>query len=102
MNTHVFTMYETLIEAGFNSDLARKMEHHFDGAMEAWQEKIRAEMHLDQLPTKADLKNEISELRTEMAQMESRLLKASSDQLRWIVGTLIAVSGLTVTLIKLL
>lgn len=101
MNSHVQSMYETLIEAGFHSDVARKMEHHFDGAMEAWQEKIRAEMR-DSLITKADLKNEIFELRTEMAQMESRLLKASSDQLRWIVGTLIAVSGLTVTLIKLL
>jgi predicted nucleic acid-binding Zn-ribbon protein len=101
MNSHVQSMYETLIEAGFHSDVARKMEHHFDGAMEAWQEKIRAEMR-DSLITKADLKNEILELRTEMAQMESRLLKASSDQLRWIVGTLIAVSGLTVTLIKLL
>ncbi len=101
MNSHVQSMYETLIEAGFHSDVARKMEHHFDGAMEAWQEKIRAEMR-DSLITKADLKNEILELRTEMAQMESRLLKASADQLRWIVGTLIAVSGLTVTLIKLL
>ncbi len=101
MNSHVQSMYETLIEAGFHSDLARKMEHHFDGAMEAWQEKIRAEMR-DSLITKADLKSEILELRTEMAQMESRLLKASSDQLRWMVGTLIAVSGLTVTLIKLL
>lgn len=101
MNSHVQSIYETLIEAGFHSDLARKMEHHFDGAMEAWQEKIRAEMR-DSLITKTDLKNEIAELRTEIAQMETKLLKASSDQLRWMVGTLIAVSGLTVTLIKLL
>ena len=96
-----FTMYEALTEAGFQPGPARAFERYFDGAIELRQEELRAEMR-EQLITKAELKNEILLLRSELAQMEARLIRSGNEQLRWIIGTVIAVSGLTVTLIKLL
>lgn len=102
MNSDVpFNLYDTLTEAGFLSGPARKIERHLDGAMAFKQAELRAELR-DSLATKADLRNEISALKSEMSKLEATLLKAGSDQLRWIVGTMFATAGLTVTLIKLL
>ncbi len=102
MNTRVdFSMFEALTDAGFQPGPARKFERYFDGAMEKRQDELRAEMR-DLLITKSDLKAEVLLLRSELAQTENRLLKSGADQLRWMIGTVLAVSGLTVTLIKLL
>ena len=102
MNSDVhFNLYDTLTEAGFLPGPARKIEKHLDGAMAFKQAELRAELR-DSLATKADLRNEISALKSEMSKLEVSLLKAGSAQLNWIVGTMFATAGLTVTLIKLL
>lgn len=89
MNMLVETyMYEALTEAGVKPDTARKVERTFENAIVAGQEAMRAEMH-DRLATK-----------TELAEMESRLLRAMNDQTWKLVSFVVVANGAMLAIFK--
>ncbi|WP_198970960.1 hypothetical protein [Xylophilus sp. ASV27] len=102
------SIYEALTEAGVKPDKARAVERELEGALQSSHDAIRAEWH-EQLMTKADgasLRSELnamrSELKADMASLETRLNARLNDQLRWIITTQVAVVGLAIAAIKLL
>ncbi|MFS4517848.1 MULTISPECIES: hypothetical protein [Delftia] len=95
------SVFEALTEAGVTPDKARAVERELENAIQTGQDAVRAEMR-DQLLTKADGTAMKSELKAEMASVETRLNARLNDQLRWIITTQVAVVGLAVAAVKLL
>lgn len=95
------SVFEALTEAGVTPDKARAVERELENAIQTGQDAVRAEMR-DQLLTKADGVAMKSELKAEMASVETRLNARLNDQLRWIITTQGAVVGLAVAAVKLL
>lgn len=95
------SVFEALTEAGVTPDKARAVERELENAIQTGQDAVRAEMR-DQLLTKADGVAMKSELKAEMASVETRLNARLNDQLRWIITTQVAVVGLAVAAVKLL
>ena len=88
-------MYEALTEAGVKPDTARKVERTFENAIVAGQEAMRAEMH-EKLMTKADGR----QLKTDMAEMESRLLRGMNDQTWKLVSFVVVANGALLAIFK--
>lgn len=85
-----FELYEALKSVGVNEEKAKATAEKFEDAIEN-----RFETGLKSLATKEDLLREISLVRQEMSKMEIRIIK-------WNVGTIITVVGITVAIIKLI
>jgi hypothetical protein len=95
------SVFEALTEAGVTPDKARVVERELENAIQSGQDAARAEMR-DQLLTKADGASLKSDLKAEIASVETRLNARLNDQLRWIITTQVAVVGLAVAAVKLL
>jgi ribosome maturation protein Sdo1 len=99
-------MYEALTEAGVKPDTARKVERQVEAALSAGQEAVRAEMReklmtkADGIQLKADLATEISAVKTDMAEMESRLLRAMNDQTWKLVSFVVVANGALLAIFK--
>lgn len=85
-----FELYEALKSIGINEEKARATAEKFENVLEN-----KFEKELEHLVTKDDLKIQISILETQMAKMETLIIK-------WNVGTIIAVVGITVAIVKLI
>lgn len=83
-------VFEALTAAGVPPDKARDVERQLEIAIQAGQSEIRAEWR-EQLMTKTDA-----------AAMETRLNVRFTDQLRWIITTQVAMTGLVIAAVKLL
>lgn len=94
-------MYEALTEAGVKPDTARKVERQVEAAIAAGQEAVRAEVH-EKLMTKADGVQLKSELKADMAEMESRLLRAMNDQTWKLVSFVVVANGAMLAIFKFL
>ena len=98
-DTHRFV--KRLVESGLSEKtaeiLADEQAHMRDTSLATKQQLADTEAVLrkDLAKIDADLRKDLAELRKEMAQMETRML-------RWIMGALIAQGGIIVSLIKLL
>ena len=98
-DTHRFV--KRLVESGLSEKtaeiLADEQAHMRDTSLATRQQLADTEAVLrkDLAKIDADLRKDLAELRKEMAQMETRML-------RWIMGALIAQGGIIVSLIKLL
>lgn len=95
------SVFEALTEAGVKPEKARAVERELENAIQSGQDAVRTEMR-DQLMTKTDAGSLKSELKAEIASVETRLNARLNDQLRWIITTQVAVVGLAVAAIKLL
>jgi len=102
------SMYEALTEAGVKPDTARKVEREVEAAIQAGQDGVRAEMR-EQLMTKADgqelksgLKADMAEVRQEIAELRSDVLKAISEQTWRLVGFVVVANGAMLALLKYL
>lgn len=96
-----FELYEALKSIGINEEKARATAEKFEEALE---NKFDAE--LKNLATKEDLSREIfatkEDLLREISQVRQELANAETRIIKWNVGTLIAVVGITVAIIKLI
>ena len=97
-DTHRFV--KRLVESGLSEKtaeiLADEQAHMRDTSLATKQQLADTEAVLrkDLAKIDADLRKDLAELRKEMAQMETRML-------RWMMGALIAQGGIIVSLIKL-
>ena len=81
-----FELYEALKSIGVDEEKAKLTAEKFETALEK-----RLENELKDLSTKEDISN----IRIDMANMETRIIK-------WNVGTIIAAVGITVAIVKLI
>lgn len=95
------SMYEALTEAGVKPDTARKVEREVEAAIQAGQDGVRAEMR-EQLMTKADGQQLKSELKQEIAELRSDVLKALNEQTWRLVGFVVVANGAMLALLKYL
>lgn len=124
------SVYEALTEAGVKPDAARKVERQIESALQMSQDSIRTEMHEQQ--AKAELASKTSEdavrtemrhqlmskadgskleaaLRSDITDMEVRLVKAMNEQTKamneqtWkLVGFVLVANGLMLAVLRLL
>jgi hypothetical protein len=86
-------VYDALQSANVPSDKAKAVAAAITQAIDQ-----RYELHAKQLATRGDL----SDLRKDVADMESRLTRLMSDNMRWTITTLIAGMAMMVAVLKLL
>jgi hypothetical protein len=63
---------------------------------------FRTEFKTDVAGLKTELKTDIAGLRTEMAGLKTEMEKGFNNQIRWMVGVMIATASLAIAIIKLL
>ena len=90
-------MYEALTDAGVKPDAARKVEREVEAAIQAGHEAMRAEMR-DNLMTKADGAQLKAELKADMGQLKSDLLKAMNEQTWKLIGFVVVFNSLLLAL----
>ncbi len=95
------SMYEALTEAGVKPDTARKVQREVEAAIQAGQDGVRTEMR-EQLMTKSDGQQVKSELKQEIAELRSDVLKALNEQTWRLVGFVVVANGAMLALLKYL
>jgi 2-phosphoglycerate kinase len=88
-------IYEALTEAGVKPDAARNVERQMEAALQSNQDAIRAEVR-DHVFTKADG----AQIEAQMAQLETRILKAVNDLTWKLVTFVIAANGIMLAALK--
>ena len=63
---------------------------------------FRTEFKTDVAGLKTELKTDIAGLKTEMAGLKTEMEKGFNNQIRWMVGVMIATASLAIAIIKLL
>jgi hypothetical protein len=100
----VAEIYDAFREAKVSDETARKAAAAVAGNPADLATK--ADLEALRLATKADLKQEIAlsrgDFNTAMAKLETRLHQAMIVQTRWLIGTLIAMTGIFAAIVKLL
>jgi len=86
-------IYKAFRKTGLEEDDARKIVESIAKEIDR-----RYELHAKQLATRGD----VAEVKTQMAEMETRLTKIIADAQKWTIGTIIAgMAGIT-AIIKLM
>jgi ribosomal protein L29 len=93
-------IYSAFVNAGIPADAAK-------AAVDSISKEIdkRYALHSQQLATHGDVeqvRKEVADVKTSIAEMESRLLRAMSDMQRWTITAMFAAIGLFAAISKLI
>jgi hypothetical protein len=95
-DTHAYI--KKLKEAGFTEPQAEAQAEALTAALG----QFKSDMHLDELATKRDLKELELTLESRLADVRRDIEAMKAELLKWIIGLLLAQTGLIAALVKLL
>jgi len=106
-----FNMYDVLLELQVPPEKAHALSEAYNRDREQVRKEVQdmVEKQLQSYVTQTDatkaegrVEKAINELRGDIHQLRGEMHKAMNDQLRWIVGTQVAIVGLAIAAFKLL
>ena len=96
MSTIELELFNALRKANVAEEDARKVADAINRSIDS-----RYTLHAGQLATKGDIQGEVANLKTDLAEMESRIVKAMADMQRWTIGVSIGSVAVLVALLKI-
>ena len=96
MSTIELELFNALRKANVAEEDARKVADAINRSIDS-----RYSVHAAQLATRGDIQTEVAGFKTDLAETESRIVKAMADMQRWTIGVSFGSVAVLVALLKI-